>query len=231
MIKKDTILFDFDGTIMDTNNVILMSWQHTFRTLENREADEGELTKTFGEPLDITIRRFFPDVPVDESIEIYRSYQRENFTGLITLFPGMAELLKELKTQGYKIGLVTSRLYHTTVQGLEKYGIKEYFDAIVTPEDTDRHKPDPEPILIALQKLGAEPEAAVMLGDTLFDLKCAKNAHVESVLVSWSLALRGATRETLGDDAPDYIIDSPEELFEILSPQGGHDDKGKQMDI
>ena len=232
MKKKDTILFDFDGTIMDTNDVILKSWQYTFRSLEDREADEDELKKTFGEPLDITISRFFPEVPVEESIEIYRSYQRDHFRELITLFPGMKELLAVLKEKGYKTGLVTSRLYNTTVQGLEKYGLKEYFDEIVTPEDTDRHKPDPEPVLIALEKLGSKPENAVMLVDTLFDIKCARNAKVESVLVAWSFALQGETKESLGDDAPDYIIGRPEELLEILSSEGGHDDdKGKRMGI
>ena len=232
MKKKDTILFDFDGTIMDTNDVILKSWQYTFRSLEDREADEDELKKTFGEPLDITISRFFPEVPVEESIEIYRSYQRDHFRELITLFPGMKELLAVLKEKGYKTGLVTSRLYNTTVQGLEKYGLKEYFDEIVTPEDTDRHKPDPEPVLIALEKLGSKPENAVMLGDTLFDIKCARNAKVESVLVAWSFAPQGETKESLGDDAPDYIIGRPEELLEILSSEGGHDDdKGKRMGI
>ena len=97
MNKIDTVLFDFDGTIMDTNNVILMSWQHTFRTLENREEDEKKLTATFGEPLERTLERFFPNVPVEESIEVYRSYQRTNFRDLITLFPGMKELVIECK--------------------------------------------------------------------------------------------------------------------------------------
>lgn len=86
MKKIDTVLFDFDGTIMDTNNVILMSWQHTFKTLENREEDEDVLTKTFGEPLEKTIERFFPNVPLEEALEVYRGYQRDNFEGLITLF-------------------------------------------------------------------------------------------------------------------------------------------------
>lgn len=216
MQEINTILFDFDGTIMDTNEVILMSWQHTFKTLANRQEDEQILTATFGEPLDITIKRFFPDVPAEESIKIYRQFQKENFNGLITLFPGMKELLAELKAQDYKIGLVTSRLYRTTMEGLEKYGLHKYFDTIVTPEDTSKHKPDPEPILIALQKLDSKPETSVMLGDTLFDILCARNAGVKSVLVAWSLALAGKTKEDLGKDAPDYIISKPEELFEIL---------------
>lgn len=216
MKNTDTVLFDFDGTIMDTNDVILQSWQHTFRTLENREEDEARLTATFGEPLEITIAKFFPDEPLEEAIEIYRSFQRDNFNGLITLFPGMKKLIIELKQRGYKTGLVTSRLYKTAMEGLEKYDLRQYFDTIVTPEDTDKHKPDPAPINIALAKLGSKPENTVMLGDTMFDILCAKNAGVQSVLVSWSLALAGSTKESLGENAPDYIIKKPEELFEIV---------------
>lgn len=216
MSKIDTVLFDFDGTIMDTNNVILMSWQHTFRTLVNREEDQSKLTATFGEPLEYTLERFFPDIPVVESIEVYRSYQRKNFIDLITLFPGMKELVMKCKARGYKAGLVTSRLKRTAMEGLEKFDLTKYFDVIITPEDTDKHKPDPEPVNIALERLGSKPENAVMLGDTLFDIQCSHNAGIVAILVSWSLALAGKTKEDLGEDAPEYIIDTPEELFEII---------------
>lgn len=217
MNKIDTVLFDFDGTIMDTNNVILMSWQHTFRTLENREEEESKLTATFGEPLEYTLARFFPNVPVEESIEIYRSFQRTNFSDLITLFPGMKELVMKVKALGYKTGLVTSRLKSTAMEGLEKFDLTKYFDVIITPEDTDKHKPDPAPVNIALEKLGSKPENSVMLGDTLFDIQCSHNAGIGAILVSWSLALEGKSMEDLGDDAPKYIISDPEELFEIIN--------------
>lgn len=216
MANIDTILFDFDGTIMDTNNVIIMSWQHTFRTLENREEKLENLVKTFGEPLERTMESFFPHIPVEESIEVYRSFHRDNFGELITLFPGMKELLAEVKKRGYRTGLVTSRLFETTMQGLEKYEIKDYFDAVVTADDTTKHKPDPEPVNITLHKLGSKPDHSIMLGDTLFDILCARNAGVKSVLVAWSLALAGKTMEDLGDDAPDYIIEKPEELFALF---------------
>ena len=146
MNKIDTVLFDFDGTVMDTNNVILMSWQHTFRTLRGREADQKTIVKTFGEPLELTMKKFFPEVPAEKALEVYRSFHRDNFGELIDLFPGMRELLTEVKRRGYKTGLVTSRLYNTTMQGLEKYEIKDLFDAVLTADDTDKHKPDPAPI-------------------------------------------------------------------------------------
>lgn len=217
MRKIDTVLFDFDGTIMDTNSVILMSWQHTFRTLEGCEKEEEVITATFGEPLEVTMGKFFPNIDVDHAIEVYRSFHHENFTDLIALFPGMKEVVESVKQKGYKTGLVTSRLYRTVMEGLEKYDLKKYFDVIITPDDTTKHKPDPAPINIALEKLGSKAENAVMLGDTTFDILCARNAGVESILVSWSLALAGKTKEDMGDAAPDYIINRPEELFEIIS--------------
>ena len=214
MNNIDTVLFDFVGTVMNTNQVILMSWQHTFKTIENRLEDEKKLIQTFGEPLEDTMRKFFPDVPVEEAIEIYRSYHRDNFGELISLFPGMKELFAELRAKGYKLGMVTSRLRQTTSQGLEKYEINEYFDVVVTADDTKKHKPDPEPVYIALKKLGSAPQSSIMLGDTMYDILCAKNAGVKSVLVSWSEALDADGN--FGSDAPDYVIHKAEDLLELL---------------
>ena len=214
MSKIDTVLFDFDGTVMNTNDVIINSWQHTFRTLENREEDEAKIIATFGEPLQVTMEKIFPNVPVEESIQVYRSYHYDNFGELISLFPGMKELIAELKKRGYKLGMVTSRLRRTTEQGMEKYGIMEYFDTVVTADDTDKHKPDPEPINIALEKLGSVPEKSIMLGDTMFDILCAKNAGVKSVLVSWAMAV--SEEEKTGPNRPDYIIDQADDLLKLL---------------
>ncbi|MFR4021448.1 MAG: HAD-IA family hydrolase, partial [Clostridia bacterium] len=169
---------------------------------------------TFGEPLEVTMKKFFPDVPVDEAVEIYRSYHRDNFGDLITVFPGMKKLLRQVKERGEKTGLVTSRLAYTTQQGLEKYDLKDYFDVVVTAEDTKKHKPDPEPVNIALKKLHSLPGNSIMLGDTMFDILCAKNAGVTSVLVGWSLALKSG--DDFGEDAPDHVIRKAAELLELL---------------
>ena len=125
MTKIDTVLFDFDGTIMNTNKVIINSWQHTFKIIEGKEGSEEEILKTFGEPLEITMARFFPEMPVQEAVRIYRSYHYDNFESMIELFSGMRELLTELKDRDFKTGIVTSRLRNTTEQGLEKFDIKD----------------------------------------------------------------------------------------------------------
>lgn len=214
MANINTVLFDFDGTIMDTNSVILQSWQHTFRTVEGRERPEEDIICTFGEPLYITMEKLLPQIEVEEGVQIYRSFHYDNFTELISIFPGILELLAELKSRGVKTGIVTSRLRHTTEIGLRKYDLEQYFDAIITCDDTDKHKPDPEPVNIALERLGAKPEETVMVGDSMFDILCAKNAGVKAALVSWALAV--SEEDKYGENAPDYIIGEAKDLLNLL---------------
>ncbi|MDR1245496.1 MAG: HAD-IA family hydrolase [Clostridiales Family XIII bacterium] len=214
-MSVNTILFDFDGTVMDTNRVIINSWQHTFRTLTGAERPVEDIIATFGEVLYDTMAKFFPDVPVNEAAEIYRSYHRNNFGPMISVFPGVRELIKELKARGYTLAVVTSRLPSTTMEGLEKYGLSDYFDLVVTCEDCSKFKPDPEPVLIALEKLGKKPEEALMVGDTLYDIRCARSAGVKSVLVAWAVAVSEEDRN--GADGPDYFIEKADGLLEILS--------------
>ena len=213
----DTILFDFDGTIMDTNQVIIDSWQETFRKLENREEDLDVILATFGEPLEGTMRGFFPDIPLEESLPIYRDYQRDNFLSSIHLFPGIRELLDELLQRQVKLALVTSRLKFTTDQALEKYDLGKYFGYVVTADDVTRHKPDPQSIEIALEKIGSVPERSVMIGDSKYDIMCAHNAGVRSVLVAWSMTLAKELKHGFPPEyTPDRIIEDPRQVLELI---------------
>lgn len=208
------VLFDFDGTVANTNKLVLDSWQHTYRTLTGREADEAVIKATFGEPLPVSMEKAFPNTPADESIAVYREHQKDIYEEMIEAFDGMPELMKALKEKGYLVAIVTSRMRNTTLIGLRKFGVMEDIDCIVTCEDTDKHKPDPEPVLIALERLSVSAEEALMVGDSMFDIKCARNAGVKTVLVEWAEAVTEADRK--GPDAPEYIIDRAEDLFEIL---------------
>ncbi len=214
MAKINTVLFDFDGTIMDTNEVILQSWQHTFKTVEGKERPVEDILGTFGEPLYVTIEKMLPQITAEVGAEIYRSFHYEHFIDLISIFPGIIELMEELKKRGCKIGLVTSRLRHTTEIGLRKYDLEKYFDTIVTCDDTEKFKPDPEPALVALEKLGSRSEESIMVGDSMFDILCGKGAGVKTVLVGWALAI--SEEERTGVNAPDYTIEKAEDLLDIL---------------
>lgn len=215
--KIDTVLFDFDGTVMDTNEIILKSWEYTFEQLKGEKPDRKMLLATFGEPLKMTMYHFFGGdaEQVERNIEIYRSYQREHYLDHIRLFPGVYEMLAAVKTAGYRTALVTSRLKPTTYDGVRKFEIGKFFDYIVTADDVTRHKPDPQPARKALQYLRSSEESAVMLGDTKQDVLCAKNAGVISVLVGWSMAL--PREKAVGELKPDYILENPGDLTGLLA--------------
>lgn len=213
MTKINTVLFDFDGTIADTNSLIIESWQSVFRHVTGEEADETKLTATFGEALDETMERWFCDRK-DECLKIYRDYQKDIFLDRIALFPGMKELILELKKQGYKLGVATSRRGESTIEALEKFGLIECFDVIVSCDDTQKHKPDPETVLIALERLGSKAEETVMIGDSIYDIMCGSNAGTHTVLVNWAVAT--CSEADRAACPPDHCIDSPEEVWNII---------------
>lgn len=214
MSKLNTVLFDFDGTIMNTNQVIIESWQHTFRKVEGKERPVESIIETFGEPLLITMAKLLPQISVEEGVSIYRSYIKDHFTEMIEPFPGVVDLIKELYERKYKMGIVTSRMGKTACDGLDQYNMTQYFDCLVSCDDTDKHKPDPEPVNIALRKLSSLPSESIMLGDSMFDIQCARNAGVKSVLVGWQVSV---SEEVInGPDGPDFTITEPHDLFNIL---------------
>lgn len=216
IIKEDidTVLFDFDGTVMDTNDVIMKSWQHTFKTLTGEEGDEKYILSTFGEILEDSMKRTFPNHDTKKVVEIYRSYHYGKFLDLISLFPGMEETLREIKNRNYKTALVTSRMSRTTMAAVDAFNLKEYFDEIVTMEDCTRFKPDPEPIEIALKRMDSKANNSVMVGDSLLDLGCAKNAAVPFVMVGWSVSVDPFSIKR--PDVSDLIISKAKDLLEIL---------------
>ena len=129
------------------------------------------------------------------------------------LFPGVVEVLRELKEKDIKTAIVTSRLRRTTMEGIEKFDLHDFFDTVVTMEDTKKHKPDAEPVFEALRRLDIEAEKAIMVGDSKFDIMCARNAGVKSVLVDWSVA---AQAESGIENKADFKIRSLKELLDFV---------------
>ena len=215
-MKKPYIIFDFDGTIANTNNIITASWQSTFRHYLGHELPVREIEATFGETLYDTVDRLIPGEPVDEIVAHYRNYQdthQEEYR--VYVFEGVRELMEELKARGYKIGVATSRTLNSFSKYMHDLGMEDYVDEAVTMEDVTRHKPHPESVDRVLEKFGASADEAIMIGDTKYDIGCANNAGVESVLVGWS---HYVDEEAMAADGfePTYRIKTPGELLELV---------------
>ncbi len=209
----DTIMFDFDGTLVNTNDVIIDAWQHTYMHYLGHEMPRDYIEKSFGEPLLITMEKEFPEIPVAESAEVYRSRQRMMADELVTLFDGTVEMLEAVKAAGYKMGIVTSRTTESTMFYLKKFGIADYFDGLVSCDDTTIHKPNPEPLLLCMKKMNVEATETIMIGDSPYDMLCANNAGVKTVLVEWRAK---GNDEKLKDCKVDFEIAEPMELLEVV---------------
>ncbi|MDR1815576.1 MAG: HAD-IA family hydrolase [Clostridiales Family XIII bacterium] len=213
----DTVLVDYDGTLMDTYGMVERSWLYTVEKVTGRAPDPEEFRPFYGEPIAETMPRFIPaDFPVEEAVRIYREYQRGSYLDWIRPFPGAGETLALLKARGYKLGLPTSRLRYTTVAGLDHFGLTGYFDAILTAEDCEKFKPDPEPLFLILERLGSAPERAVMVGDSAFDLGAARAAGVTAILVDWSAALPAGSARRAAAPAADYVLKAWPDLPDML---------------
>lgn len=208
------VLIDFDGTLMNTDEVVLRSWEHTYRELGREVPSAAEIRLTFGEPLRRSMEYIFPDVPVDESLTIYREYNMARFLNYTKPYPGMVELIDRLRERGVPTALVTSRLRNTTYIGLEHFDLVRRFDAILTEDDIEASKPDPGPVYWTLRKLGVpfeespswaaegrtprQKEQVLMIGDSIYDIQCCENAGIGAMLVGWTNTLTIEGKKTAG---------------------------------
>lgn len=209
MIKN--IIFDLDGTLADSEELIIQSFQHIYRIYKGKEEDEAVLKKTFGAILkDVIISNF--DEPFETVIGEYREYHHANFEKYMKLFQGADELIRTLYSKGYTLGIVTSRLEYTAMKILDMHDIRKYFSSIVTADMCVNHKPDPEPLLKCLNELNADMDESIYIGDTSFDIECAKNTGVKSILVTWN------DYENVEEKIKaDYRISSYDEIYNIIN--------------
>lgn len=214
-MRKKAIIFDFDGTLGDTNQLVIDSWQFAYRTFKGREEDVAKIIQSFGEPLIDTIKKEFPDRNPDEVAAAYRGFQLERYQAAVQLFPAMGELVARLHQAGLRLALATSRYRRTTMIALDKFNLTRYFDAIVTCEDTKSHKPNPEPVLRSLELLGEGPQDAIMIGDSILDIRCAHQAGVDAGLVGWSLTVK--PEDLQGEDQVQLFMEKPEDLLTYLN--------------
>ncbi|PZE19355.1 pyrophosphatase PpaX [Paenibacillus xerothermodurans] len=213
-----TVLFDLDGTIIDTNELIIQSYLHTFEGLTPEPLTREYIIPNMGRPLVEQMRLFSGQDDVDELIKKYRKFNIARHDEFVTGFPQVRETLAELHAAGIKLGVVTSKIRLTTEMGLKFCGMYDYFDTIVTVDDVERPKPDPEGIHKALTQLGTSTDGALMVGDSHYDIEAAHNAGIPCAAVAWSL--KGI--DYLQQYKPAYIINDIRELLPIVGVEGMH---------
>lgn len=211
MIKA--ILFDLDGTLLDTNELIYRSFDYVFKNDLNLILSKDEITSNYGQPLHYTFNKYTDDKElIEKLIKNYREYNFSIHDNMCKPFNGVEELLKTLKERGIKIGIVTSKRGELARRGMRISGILDYMDVIVTPENTEKHKPNPEPVLFACKELNIEPKEAMMVGDSHYDLMAGKSAGSLTCGVSYTMLEVDRLKEV----GPTFIIDEPMDIISII---------------
>jgi pyrophosphatase PpaX len=206
-----TILFDIDGTVLDTSEFILQATEYALSSLGYPVPDRSVINKEVGIPFpQYYIDLCGSDEHIDKLIEKHREFQHSNYN-LSKLFPKAFDTLTGLKQKGYKLGAVTSRSNKTSHQTLVNAGIFDLFDIVISFEDAKKLKPNPEPLLKALENLNELPEKAVMIGDSHLDVEAGKNAGTKTIRAAY-----GFHKDNLHNPDPDFIVEDIGDLLNIL---------------
>lgn len=213
-------LFDFDGTLVDTTELIYQSMRHATREVLGRDDLSREvLMANVGQPLPRQMELLAEGERVEDLLRSYRLHNEEHHDALIQEFPGIEESLARLQSGGLEVAVVTSKRRFSVEMALESFpGLGDVVDRFVTMEDTQEHKPHPEPLLKGLELLGGIPkEEAAYVGDSPFDVAAAKAAGVASVAVSWGAFSEEALREA----EPDHLVPDIDSAVDVLLEMAG----------
>jgi pyrophosphatase PpaX len=211
------VLFDLDGTLIDSVPLIVASMRHAFEGHPNAPTDP-EWVAMIGTPLDGMIRRWAKDAADAEVLkDRYKEHQWAHHDAMVKAFPGVPELLEALSARGLPMAVVTSKMRGSAERSLRHLGLARHFRAVVGLEATARHKPDPEPVLHALAMLAVDPGHAAFVGDSPHDVRAGNAAGVATVAGLWG----PFDRATLAESRPTAFASAPDQVLGILEALGG----------
>jgi len=204
-----TILFDLDGTLIDTNELIMISFKHTFEKY-GLSFPEEETKKFNGPPLIDTFQSIHPE-KAEEMVIAYQEYNHAVHDEYVKSFPNAAETLEQLKQRHINLGIVSTKMRKGVDMGLSITGLDRFFDTIITLDDVRHPKPHPEPVIKAMEDLQADVSSTLMVGDNYHDIEAGKNAGVQTAGVAWS----HKGKDFLLTYEPTYMIDDMEDLLKL----------------
>ena len=211
-MRFPTVLFDLDGTVVDSGAIILASMRHATREVLGRDYTDEELMQAVGGPgLEAQMQALAPE-QAERLVDVYRAHN-EPLHDELEACAGMEEVLVRLRHEGRRLGIVTAKRRSTVELAFARVPLGHLFETVVGGDETERHKPDPQPLLLAAERLGADPAATAYVGDSPFDVRAARAAGMHAVAVTWG---RIHERERLEAEVPDAIVDTAEELLGVL---------------
>lgn len=205
------VLFDLDGTIIDSIPLIRSSFRYAAKKVLGKELPDEVLLANVGKPLEQQMKIICPE-KAEELVRAYREHNYLYHDSMVKPFEGIKDLLAWLKSIDVSIGIVTSKASHLAWRGLQVCGLKEFVDALVAAEHVFKHKPDGEPVLKCIKMLKQKKERSVFVGDSPYDIESGKNAGVITIAVPFG----PFSESQLKEKNPDYLLKSVDELYSLL---------------
>jgi pyrophosphatase PpaX len=213
MTQLRTVLFDLDGTLIDSVRLILDSYHHTLARHGLPPRSDADWLKGVGTPLSAQFSewRDSPEV-LEAMIATYREYNLKHHDRMVTIYPGVIEAVRDVKAAGIQTGLVTSKNRQGALRGLKLVGLDALMDVMVCADEVTNPKPHPEPVEKAVRLLGADPASTVYVGDSVHDMQSGRAAGVKTAAALWG----PFGKEYLAAAGPDYWLETPADLVRLV---------------
>jgi pyrophosphatase PpaX len=209
-----TVLFDLDGTLIDSLRLILDSYHHTLAQHGLPPRTDAEWLKGVGTPLTVQLAEWRDQIGTLEAmIATYREYNLTHHDRMVSVYPGVLNAVRALRSRGRQTGLVTSKNRHGALRGLSLVGLEALMDVMVCADEVSNPKPHPEPVQKAVILLGADPTATLYVGDSVHDMHSGRAAGVLTAAALWG----PFQKEHLEEAAPNYWLEKPEDLVALVT--------------
>jgi pyrophosphatase PpaX len=205
---QSSVLFDLDGTLIDSVELIVRSYHHATMTHLEMALERAAIVRTIGLPLDRVMEEIAPGRGAT-LVATYREYMSANHDDLVGAFPGVLDLLRALRERGYRLGIVTAKHRPAASLAFRLCGLDALVDVTICGDDTTRHKPFPDPLLAAAAQLAVEPQDCLYVGDAPTDLQAAHAAEMRAVAATWG----AGTRDELAAASPHLWLTQPLDLL------------------
>lgn len=214
MTRISTVLFDLDGTLLDSIRLIIDSYHHTLAIHGLPPRTDDAWLAGIGTPLTVQLEEWAHDeAHLEAMVATYRAYNLAHHDARVTAYPGVVPMVQILRSRAVRLGVVTSKNAAGARRGLRLVGIEGTMEVVVGADDVQRPKPHPEPIHLAMDRLGATPESTIYVGDSLHDMHAGRAAGVRTGAVLWG----PFSRAHLEPAGPDHWLETPESVLELVA--------------